>query len=212
MLNEPQENKPTLQEYWRGFPEAPFSDTFKWIDADGFEHMTTVRGWGDKSLSEGITKAKALIQYNGGKPAGNRPPQAPAANPDPAAKIALEEGNKDLASELQEQAAAVPPAPDGKQWNVTDIAFVKILPQPGDKITIEFYAADRKTPHNDYVTLKANKWDIGRAAGLMKYATSADVTKPAEFMLSCKVFWLDGKEYKDTSGGTKHYKDIYYVR
>lgn len=73
-----QEQKPTLQEYWKGFPEAPFSDTFKWIDADGFEHMTTVRGWGDKSLNEGILKAKALIEYNGGKPAGKAAPMPTA--------------------------------------------------------------------------------------------------------------------------------------
>lgn len=73
-----QEQKPTLQEYWKGFPEAPFSDTFKWVDADGFEHMTTVRGWGDKSLSEGIVKAKALITYNGGKPVGKPAAMPPA--------------------------------------------------------------------------------------------------------------------------------------
>jgi hypothetical protein len=209
--SKPDETKPNLQDYWKDFPEAPFSDTFKWVDADGFEHMTTVRGWGDKSLSDGITKAKALIQYNGGKPVGKFP-TAPAPTPDPAARIALEEDNKALAVELQEQASALPAAPDGKQWNITDIAFVKILPQPGDKITIEFYAADRKTPHNDYPAMKVNKWDIGRAAGLMKHVTSADVTKPAEFMLNCHVYWLDGKEYTDTSGTKKHYKDIYHVR
>lgn len=81
MLDQQQDtHKPTLQEYWQGFPEAPFSDTFKWVDADGFEHMTTVRGWGDKSLSEGITKAKALIQYNGGKPANSRAPMPTPEN------------------------------------------------------------------------------------------------------------------------------------
>jgi hypothetical protein len=80
MLDQQQETKPTLQEYWKGFPEAPFSDTFKWVDADGFEHMTTVRGWGDKSLSEGIAKAKALITSQNGKPAGKFSP-APSAEP-----------------------------------------------------------------------------------------------------------------------------------
>lgn len=208
MMNEQQEQKVTLQDYWRGFPEAPFSDTFKWVDADGFEHMTTVRGWGDKSLSEGITKAKALIEYNGGKPAGNRAPQAPAPTPDPAAKIAFEEGNKQMAAELQAQATEVPPAPDGKQWNTTKIVFVKILPQPDNKVTIEFYGNAHKQPHDQYAELLVNKWTTERAAGLMKHVTSAPVTVPAEFALNCTVYWLDGKP--KTNGG--FFKDVYHVR
>jgi hypothetical protein len=78
-----QEPKLTIQEYWKDFPEAPFSDTFKWIDADGFEHMTTVRGWTDKSLNEGITRAKGMIDYNGGKPSGRPSQVAPAAQAAP---------------------------------------------------------------------------------------------------------------------------------
>jgi hypothetical protein len=207
-----QQQEVSLQEYWKGFPEAPLSDTFKWVDEDGFEHMTTVRGWGDKSLSAGLAKVKALIQDNGGKPVRARAPEAPSPTPDAAVKIALEEGNKQLAVELQEMALDVPPAPGGKQYNISEIAYIKILPQPGDKITIEFYGDDRKTPHNDFASVKINKWDIGRTTGLMKHVTSADVTKPAEFMCRCRVYWTEGKEYKKADGGTGNYKDVHHVR
>ena len=38
MSEEQQEHKPqNPREYWEGFPEAPFSTTFKWIDANGFD-------------------------------------------------------------------------------------------------------------------------------------------------------------------------------
>ena len=39
------EVKMTPQEYFAGYPEATASDTFKWIDKHGFEHMTTLRTW-----------------------------------------------------------------------------------------------------------------------------------------------------------------------
>ena len=201
-----------LKEYWQGFPEAPYSDTFKWIDADGYEHMMTVRGWEGGAVLGAIGKAKEVIASINGKPAGNRPVQAPAPVPDIAAKIALEEGNKQMASELQAQANEVPPAPDGKQWNTYSAAFVKILPQPEERVTIEFYGKDHKQPHNDYPELKVNKWTLAQAAGLMKYVTSADVSKPAEFALNCTVYWLEGKEYTSTNGEKRHYKNVSHVR
>jgi hypothetical protein len=196
------------RKYFDGFPEAPYSDSFKWVDANGFEHLSTVRSWTGGTLLSGIEKATAAITSKGGKPVSNRGTSAPAPTPDPAAMIALEEGNKTLAAELQQQAAAVPAAPSGKQWNITEIVFVRILPQPGDKVTVEFYGNDRKQPHNNYADLMVNKWDADKVAGLMKHVTSADVTKPAELALTCHVYWLEGKE--KSNGG--HFKDVYHVR
>jgi hypothetical protein len=207
-----QDVRPTSKDFWQGFPEAPFSDTFKWLDAEGYEHMLTIRGWEGGAMLKAVERAKEFIAAQGGKPVRSRPADAPAPTPDPAVKIALEEGNKQMAAELQEAGLEIPPAPAGKQYQVSDIAFVKILPQPGDRINIEFYSDDRKTPHNDFPSIKATKYDVGRAMGLLKHVTSADVTKPAEFMCRCKVYWTEGKEYKKADGGTGHYRDIHHVR
>ena len=97
-------------------------------------------------------------------------------------------------------------------WNIYPASFVKILPQPDNKVTIEFYGKDRKQPHNDYPELKVNKWDVAQAAGLMKHVTSADVSKAAEFSLNCSVYWLEGKEYTTKDGGKGHYKNVSHVR
>lgn len=201
------EPKISLQEYWKDFPEAPFSDTFKWVDEDGFEHMTTVRGWGDKSLSEGINKAKALIQYNGGKPAGHRATPAAAPQPDPAAKIALEEGNKQMAAEMQEQAVAVPPSRKGAPYQTVDVDIVEVLPQPDNKTTLKFYGANDKYPR-----VSVNKWKIEAANGLMKHVTSEDMSKAAKYHLKCRVYYTDGSAYQTTEGETRHYKDVEHVR
>jgi hypothetical protein len=223
-FNENADNKPPMsevtpapkkqdpREYWAGFPEAPFSDTFKWVDEQGYEHMTTIRGWQFQTMLSTIQRATSMIADFNGRPINNRPHPAPAPLPDKAAAIAMEAGNKELAQQLQESAADVPAAPDGKQWNTYGASFVKILPQPDNKVTIEFYGKDRKTPHNDYPELKVNKWDVSQAQGLMKHVTSADVSKPAEFALSCTVYWLDGKEYTSTNGDKRRYKNVAHVR
>lgn len=177
-----------LQFTFRGATSRDWGQVLE--DVDRFSHYMVEKGW----KFDGETE------------------MAPAPAPDPAAQIAMQEGNNSLASELQAAAAQVPPAPDGKQWLTYNAAFVRILPQPEDKITIEFYGDDRKKPRNDFPALKANKWDVGRAIGLMKHVTSHDVTKPAEFALRCTVYYLEGKEYTGTNGQKGHYKDIYHVR
>lgn len=76
-----EQEQTTLDEarkYFEGFPEAPYSDSFKWVDANGFEHLTTVRAWTGGTLLSGIDKATLAIANRSGKPAGFRPP-APSA-------------------------------------------------------------------------------------------------------------------------------------
>jgi hypothetical protein len=67
--------------YWAGFPEAPYSDSFKWIDDKGFEHLSTVRGWSFPAMLSSLQKAEQVILDTGGKPIiskENRPaPEAP---------------------------------------------------------------------------------------------------------------------------------------
>lgn len=65
----------TMQEYFKGFPEAPASDTFKWIDATGIEHMTTIRAWTGKTLYTQTTEFINTLIEAGGKTAAL--PQAP---------------------------------------------------------------------------------------------------------------------------------------
>ena len=50
------DDKPKPQEYFSGFPEAPASDTFRWVDNLGNEHMTTLRAWTAEGLSSTIRK------------------------------------------------------------------------------------------------------------------------------------------------------------
>ena len=57
----------TPQEYWQGYPEAPASDNFKWIDKHGFEHQTTLRAWGPTELKHAFDNFTAAILADGAK-------------------------------------------------------------------------------------------------------------------------------------------------
>jgi hypothetical protein len=142
-------------------------------------------------------------------------PKAPTAPPpakDAAAKIAAEEGNQELATELEVQGLEVPPPPKDKEWQITDCVFLEILPQPDERVTLKFYGNDRKQPHNDYPSVSVNKWAWEQAQGLLKHVTTADVSKAAEFSLPCRVYWTLGKSYTKPDGSTGQYKDVAHVR
>ena len=139
-------------------------------------------------------------------------PAAPAPKPDPAAKIAAEEGNLELAAEIKAGTEAIPEPPKGKTWQTFDAVFVRYLPQPDGKCTIEFYGNQHKQPHDDYAGVKVNKWPWEGVQGLMKHVTSHDPAQAGEFSLLCRVFFVDGKEYTTPSGVTGHYKNICHVR
>jgi hypothetical protein len=205
-MSDEHEKQVSPQEYWKGFPEAPYSDTFKWIDGAGFEHMTTVRQWSGTGLYSSVGKMVALILETGGKPANVRPPAAAAPQPDPAAKIAQEEGHREMAAELQAQAQAVPLSRKGLPYKTFDAAIVEVLPQP-DKVTISFYGDGRKYPD-----CKVNKWKVEQANGLMKHVTAETMDKPAKYTLACRVYYTDGAQYTKPDGTTGNYKDIEHVR
>ena len=67
------------REYWAGFPESPVSDTFKWQDARGYEHMLTLRAWSPHNLFSQIEKVISGLADIGGKPITNQPKTAPVA-------------------------------------------------------------------------------------------------------------------------------------
>ena len=97
----------TAQEYWSGFPEAPVSSTFKWIDPDGFDHMTTFRAYSGGQLLQIVDKFKQEVLAIGGLPAGFGRSSAPTvATPgtsdaydwlrDPDGKPVIEKGKATL--------------------------------------------------------------------------------------------------------------------
>jgi hypothetical protein len=61
-----------LKEYWSGMPEAPCSDTFKWVDANGFEHLMTFRGWSGEGVLKTVAAAIEHILEQGGIAPANR--------------------------------------------------------------------------------------------------------------------------------------------
>ena len=145
-------------------------------------------------------------------PEAPKAPPAPAPKPDPAAQIAREEGNLELASRLEAQGAEVPPPPAGKTWQTVDAVFVRYLPQPDGKCTIEFYGNSHKQPHDDYAFIKASKWTWENVSGLMKHVTSHAPEEAGEFNLPCRVYYIEGKEYTTPSGVKGRYKDVCHVR
>ena len=160
-------------------------------------------------LYSGITYG---IEHYGWQPEAPKAPPAPAPKPDAAAEIAAEEGNLELAAEIKAGTEAIPESPKGKTWQTFDAVFVRYLPQPDGKCTIEFYGNQHKQPHDDYAGVKVNKWPWEGVQGLMKHVTSHDPAQAGEFSLLCRVFFVDGKEYTTPSGVKGHYKDVCHVR
>ena len=91
--------------------------------------------------------------------------------------------------------------------SVFNADIVKVLPQPDNKVTIEFWGAGRK-----YAELFANKWKLDAAQGLMNRVTSEPMSKAAEYRLPCRVYYKLGKEYTNKKGEKSHYKDVVAVR
>jgi len=84
----------------------------------------------------------------------------------------------------------------------SEVTSINILPQPDNKVTIEFIKEGLKWP-----VAKINKWPVDRVQEFLSEVTSEDVTKPAEVKVNCIVFWKQGKEFAPG----KHYKDILKV-
>jgi len=77
MAEEKKDLMDAVHEYYKGFPEAPASDSLKWTDPQGFEHLSTVRAWSPEKLFKAIEHLQALILGADGKPMGQAKP-APA--------------------------------------------------------------------------------------------------------------------------------------
>lgn len=84
----------------------------------------------------------------------------------------------------------------------SEVNSIKILPQPEERVTIEFMKDGMKYP-----VAKINKWPLDRAQGFLAKVTTQDVSKPAEVKVDCTIYWKQGKEFAPG----KHYKDILKV-
>lgn len=193
-------------------PESA-STNFYWTlgTTEIFNLQTTIRGIVSPAQLDthftSVDKALQRVVKQGGhaKPIGVQPSQpAPSAPLDPSAKIALEEGNKELATSIQEgQAIILDFVYDG----VEECDGLTIIPQPGDLVDLDFTREGFKWP-----VIKATKWKHTRAQDLLKWTTSADVSKAAKFTLACKVYYKLGKEYTTKENENRRYKDIVGVR
>jgi len=100
--------------------------------------------------------------------------------------------------------ATVPPPPEGKEWKYVDVQQIKILPQPDDKVKIEFWNPGRKYAE-EILNCKTE-----RAAGILKHVTSAPVTVAANLSVPVRVYYVLGKEKANKPG--EYWHDVYHVR
>jgi hypothetical protein len=82
---------------------------------------------------------------------------------------------------------------------------IKVLPQPDEKVTLEFYDGGQ------YPVIKVNKWKVADAQALLKHVTSQDVSKASEVGVSVKIYWEEGAEY-EFRGKIGRYKNVKHLR
>jgi hypothetical protein len=176
--------------------EAGFSTNFFLSHPLMGRQQFTFRGAFATDWGYVMEESKTFIKYmqeKGWAMEGEGKTPAPAPQPDVAAKIALEAGNKVMAQELQAQSEAVPPAPNGQQWNTTDVNEIRIEPKSDGMVSVEFWQTGRKYAE-EYV-----KWKPENILGLLKHVMTVPVNddgtiKPAVVSCKCRVFYSLGKE------------------
>lgn len=132
-------------------------------------------------------------QEKGWKLEGEALAPATAPQPDPAARVALEAGNKAMAAELQAQGEAVPASQNGQAWQTVDVNEIRIEPKADGLVSVEFWQTGRKYAE-EYV-----KWKPENVKGLLKHVMTVPVNddgslKPAVVGCHCRVYFTLGKE------------------
>lgn len=182
-----EEVKQDPREYWKGFPEAPFSDTFKWTDGNGFEHMTTVRGWALMPFMSSIQNTVKHITDSGGK--NNKPAQAPAPEPrlDQAPAPAKDEAN-----------------PTGLSFQVSKLKVTPEIKDGAQRIMVELFAEGHQ-----WADIKAFYSTAEQAAVAFADVTGLDFHVAGEYSINCIAdYRLSDK--KNTKGNP--YKNLVRVR
>lgn len=186
----------TLEDLYAEAPaEAGFSMNFQMAHPIVGNTQVTFRGAraGDGlRVIEQVRTFAATVQKNGWKF------NVPAPVPEKVAQAKPENGSKAVSGQ------DVPAAPDGKDWLTVDIQQIKVLPQPDNKVKVEFWNPGRKYPEE---TVNGTN---ERGAGILKHVTDKDIRQPQNLSLPCRVYYILGKEKTNKPGEFWH--DVYHVR
>ena len=173
----------TAKEFFQGFPEAPISDTFKWIDADGFEHMFTMRGYAASAVLKALAETRDAIKTQGGTfiTAKQQPAQS------------------------QPAPAGATPEKHDTSLNTLEVVKMEVTPKPDNKVELKLYGEGHKYPdlyHNgtvDQVLLALQNTGAAWTAENLRVASSFDVNFYADWRNSEKLN-QNGKPYQNIQG------------
>lgn len=183
--------------------EAGASLNVEVLDADGIRTQLTLRAESASDWLALLRERKAFIEAARKNGWIITRTTAPASAPTPPSTPApaLESPNG--------SPAATPVADfDTAGLYCTEVGRVVCRPEPGDKVTIEFFEDGHK-----WADFKVGKAPLARAGGLMKHvAHLVDITRAVEVTARINVWWKYGKEYVKDDGTTGKYKDVMHVR
>ncbi len=177
-----EEKKVTHQEYWQGFPEAPASDTFKWVDGEGFEHMTTIRAWTGEGLYQQVSKFVAHVKDTGGRT--NAPVHAPAPVAAPTPSALADTGTMSLR-----------------------IGKIKVTPEVKDsksRIMVELFAENHQ-----WADIKKFFDNSSQASAAFASVTSLDFSVAGEYTVD---FIADYRNSEKLNSKGNPYKNLVNVR
>ena len=174
-----------VKEYWKDFPEAPFSDTFRWVDGNNFEHMVTIRGWTFQAMYQTIAKAEEFILESGGRTAALQSAPKPAQAPAPTAA----------------------PATANPAGTSLQIKKIKVTPEVKDGVArtlVELFGEGHQ-----WADIKAY-FNTGEAARVAFSAvTDLDFNTAGEYAISCIA---DYRLSEKTNSKGNPYKNLVAVR
>lgn len=121
-MTEQNETKIAIQDYFKGFPESPASDTIRWVDGAGFDHMTTIRAWSGTILYSEMAKFIGTVIETGGKPVNTPHAPAPTAAPKPASTPApIPQANASGTSIMVKKIKVTQDVKDGATRTIVDL-------------------------------------------------------------------------------------------
>lgn len=196
-----------LQKYWEGFPEAPASDTFKWVDSHGFVHMTTIRAWAAASLLDFTAEFCGKVLEQGGKPLTDDKPVRPDA-PTRSEMPQTADGKKPYTEKPVPQSELpddLPGASEGAgEYFKHDFDYFVVEPKPDNKATVKFYKDGLKWP----VGAPINNWKAKSVQEALFRLGEIDVSKAQTVRVAGTQFYTYGNEYTKPDGTKGRYKDF----
>jgi hypothetical protein len=175
----------TIQEHFAGFPEAPASDTFKWVDGVGIEHMTTIRAWSGGTVYSEVSKFIQNVIETGGRSAALQPAPKPAQAPAP--------------TESPATANAA-----GTSFKVSKIKVTPEIKDGAQRIMVEIFQEGHQ-----WADIKAFFTTGEQAHTAFSSVTDLNFNEPGEYQINCIAdYRLSDK--KNSKGNP--YKNLVSVR